>query len=84
MVAHRLEVRLDPEHRRKLEEITVARGAPISVVVRELIDRAYEEVDLAARLRAVEELAQMEIEEMPDPDKLSRQLASTYDVADLH
>ena len=84
MAAHRLEVRLDPEHRRKLEEITVARGAPVSVVVRELIDRAYEEVDLAARLRAVEELAQMEIEEMPDPDELSRQLASTYDVANLH
>ena len=39
----RLELRLDSERRRKLAEIAQARGVPLSQVVRDLIDRAYEE-----------------------------------------
>ncbi|HYU18256.1 MAG TPA: antitoxin [Chloroflexota bacterium] len=83
MVAQRLEVRLDPERRRKLAEITAFRGAPVSEVVRELIDRAYAEIDRAVRLRAAEELCAMEIEEVPDPEDLTRQLERKYELADL-
>jgi predicted DNA-binding protein len=83
MVAERLEVRLDPEHRRKLEEITAARGAPVSQVVRELIDQAYEEADRAARREAARRIGELQIEEVPDPEELSRQLDNKYDLADL-
>jgi hypothetical protein len=84
MVAGRLEVRLDPERRRKLEEITQARGAPMSEVVREMIDRTYEDIRLTERLEAVRRISELEIEEMPDPETLSRQLEQTYDVPDLY
>jgi hypothetical protein len=84
MVADRLEVRLDPERRRKLARIAAARGAPISAVVRELIDQAYQAVDRAERLHAARELAQFEIEDVPDPETLNRQLDSTHASPDLH
>jgi hypothetical protein len=84
VLRERLEVRLDAEHRRKLTEITARRGAPISVIVRDMIDQAYEEVAREERLRAAREIAQFEIEDVPDPDELSRQLDSTHDLPDLH
>jgi hypothetical protein len=34
--------------------------------------------DLARRKRAAEELAQIEIEDVPDPETLSRQLADAH------
>lgn len=83
MVADRLEVRLDAERRRKLAAIAAARRAPVSDLVRELIDRAYEETTRAERLRAAEELGQMEVEDVPDPDTLSRQLGSAHEPAPL-
>lgn len=83
MVADRLEVRLDRERRRKLAAIAAARRAPVSDLVRELIDCAYEETTRAERLRAAEELGQMEVEDVPDPDTLSRQLESAHEPAPL-
>jgi predicted DNA-binding protein len=83
MVAARLDVRLDPEHRQKLEEISVMRGASVSEVVRDLIDRAYEEVDLAARRAAADRIGNLQVEDMPDPAELTRQLQDKYGSADL-
>ena len=40
----RLDVRLDDEQRRRLDEIVEDSGRPISEVVRGLIDEAYEAV----------------------------------------
>ena len=40
-MAGRLDVRLNGEHRRRLEELVEERGVPISEVVRCLIDDAY-------------------------------------------
>jgi hypothetical protein len=79
MVAARLEVRLDPESQRKLATVIELRGTPVSTIVRELIDRAYEEVMLQRRREAVRRIAAMQIEDLPDPDELSQQLDSTYD-----
>jgi predicted transcriptional regulator len=62
----RLEVRLDEEHRRKLGDIAEERHAPISEVVRQLIDQAYEEVDVARRKAALERM--LSGEPMPVPD----------------
>ncbi len=78
MHTSRLEVRLDRERRRKLTEIAAARGAPVSQVIREMIDQAYEEARRADRLRAAQELAQLEVEDVPDQATLNRQLESTY------
>jgi predicted DNA-binding protein len=79
MAVDRLDVRLDKDMRRKLKEMTQHRGTSTSALVREAIDRLYEEDLLQRRIEAVERLASMEIEVMPDPEELSRQLDSTYD-----
>jgi hypothetical protein len=84
VVGQRLEVRLDEEHQRMLATVLEARGIPVSDVVRQLIESAYEEIALARRLEAVQRLAALEGEDMPDPDELSRQLAKTYDIPDLY
>ena len=83
MVTERLEVRLDPERRRKLAELATEHGAPVSEVVRQMIDQAYEETLRGRRLRAARELARLEVEDVPDPETLSRQLEGTYEPADL-
>lgn len=82
MVTERLEVRLDREHRRRLADIAAAKGAPVSAIVREMIDRVYEEILRDDRLRAARELAQLALEDVPDPSTLSRQLADTYESPD--
>ncbi len=83
MQASRLEVRLDPERRRKLAEIAAARRASISELIREMIDQIYEEICRADRLRAAQELAQLEVEDVPDQETLDRQLDSTYASTDF-
>lgn len=83
MVTERLEVRLDPERRRKLSELATEHGAPVSEVVRQMIDQAYEETLRGRRLRAARELARLAVEDVPDPETLSRQLEGTYEPADL-
>lgn len=83
MVTERLEVRLDRERRRKLSELAAAHGVPVSEVVRGMIDRAYEEALRASRVRAARELGRLAVEDVPDPETLSRQLEGTYEAADL-
>lgn len=83
MTPERLEVRLDRDRRRKLLEMAEEQGAPVSETVRRMIDLAYDEALKRRRRRAAEELAQMEIEEVPDPAILSRQLEGTYEPSDL-
>lgn len=84
MATERLDVRLDQERRRKLRELAAEQGALVSDVVRRLIDRAYEDTLTARRTRAAREMAQMEIEYVPDPELLSRQLEATYEPGGLH
>ncbi|MCY3647819.1 MAG: ribbon-helix-helix protein, CopG family [Chloroflexi bacterium] len=79
----RLEVRLDDERKQRLEELGEAEGVPISEVVRRLIDDAWEEVMRARRLAAVERMAQLEVEDPPDPETLSRELEETYEPGGL-
>ena len=75
----RLEVRLDDERRERLDELAETAGVPMSEVVRRLIDDAWEAVMLERRLAAVARLSALEIEDVPDPDILSRQLTRTYE-----
>lgn len=80
----RLDVRLDAERRRRLEEVVEEKGVPISDVVRDLIDEAYEAMMRQRRLQAVERLAALEVEDPPDPATLARQFEATYELGDLY
>ncbi len=80
MVTERLEVRLDEELRQWIIRIAEERGDTVSSVVRELLERGREEVMRERRHQAVEAIRAMEIEEMPDPEELARQMDSMYDV----
>ena len=84
MTTERLDVRLDQERRRKLRELAAEQGAPVSEMVRRLIDRAYDEILKARRLRAARELGRLEIEDVPDPEALSRQLERAHEPDSLH
>ena len=79
----RLDVRLDDEQRRRLDEIVEERGRPISEVVRGLIDDAYEAVMREHRLEAVQRLVALEVEEPPDPAQLSRELEAAHEPGGL-
>jgi uncharacterized protein (DUF1778 family) len=76
MRTERIEVRLDPETREKLEEVAAARGSSVSELVRDLIERSHEEeVASTARLAAAERIGRMEVEDVPEPAELKRQLS---------
>ena len=83
MVTERLDVRLDPEHRRKLSELAASLGASVSEIVRKMIDHAYDEALRERRRRAAQRIAQLQVEDVPDPETLSRQLEGTYGPSDL-
>lgn len=76
MRAERVEVRLDPETRKKLEEVAAARGSSVSELVRDLIEHSYEEeIAGAVQLAAAERIGRMEVEDVPEPAELKRQLS---------
>lgn len=79
----RIEVRLDHDRRRKLESLAEEAGTSISDIVRAMIDEAFEVVGRERRRRAVEAIAAMAIEDLPDPEELSQQLDETYALPDL-
>lgn len=79
----RLDVRLDDERRRRLDMVVETRGAPISEVVRGLIDEAYEEVRLERRRAAVERMVALGIDVPLDPETLSRVLEGAHEPGGL-
>ena len=80
----RLDVWLDDEQRRRLDEILEERGLPISQVVRGLIDDAYEAVMRERRRKAALRLSELEIEDPPDPAQLSRELEASHEPGGVH
>ena len=80
----RLDVRLDTERRRRLEEIVEERGIPISEVVRRLIDDAYEDIMRKRRREAVERLVELDVEDPPDVYTLSRELEAAHEPGGLY
>jgi hypothetical protein len=77
-VPYRIEVRLDDKRREKLAQMLAAGRGRLSDIARHAIDLAYEEFEAEERLQAARDLVEMEIEDVPDPDELSRQLGETY------
>jgi hypothetical protein len=53
-------------------------GQRVSDVTRHGIRLAYEEATRQRRIEAAQRLIAMEVEDVPDPDELSRQLADKY------
>ena len=80
----RLDVRLDSERRRRLEELAEEMGMPISEVVRCLIDYAYDGILQRRRRQAVEELVDLNVEDMPDQATLSSQLEEAHESGSVH
>ena len=80
----RLDVRLDAERRRRLEELVAERGMPISEVVRRLIDDAYEDVMRRRRMEAVERMVNLNVEHLPDAATLSRELEKAHEPGGIH
>ena len=83
MAAERLDVRLDQARRWKLQQLASEQGAPISEIVRSLIDRAYEEALRVRRTRAARGLGLLEIEDVPEPAALRRQLEGAHEPGGL-
>ena len=75
MTTERLAVRIEAEQRRKLNEMAERKQE----VVRRLIDDAYEDDLRAWRHQLVSEMAALNIEDVPEPDELCRQLNAKYD-----
>jgi hypothetical protein len=78
MRTERIEVRLDPETRGKLEEMAAARGSPVSELARSLSLRCYEEEVAGAARLAAERIGRMEVEDVPQPTELKRQLSEAH------
>lgn len=74
----RVEVRLDLEVQRKLEEVASVRGSSVSGVVRDLIERSYEEEMSQRRQKAAEEIGRLELEDVPEVDVLKEQLDGAH------
>ncbi len=83
-MTNRLDVRLDPEHRRRLEELAGENGVAISEIVRRLIDAAYEDIVRERRKQAIERLVGLDVEDLPEPDILSRELEAAHEPGGLH
>ncbi len=79
----RLEVRLDSELRRKLELVATERGTGISETVRNLILETYEIARSKKRQEAARRIAELALEDVPDPDQLSAELDATHADAGL-
>ena len=82
-MANRLDVRLDIEHRRRLEELAETQGRPISEVVRDLIDGGYEDILRERRRQAVERLARLSVDDAPEPPALARELEAAHEPGGL-
>ena len=78
-MTNRLEIRLDAEYRRKLDELAQSHHVSISDLVRALLDREYEEWLNIQRVRAAQRISALSAEDVPEPDLLNRQLGDAYD-----
>jgi macrodomain Ter protein organizer (MatP/YcbG family) len=83
-MTNRLDVRLDFEHWRQLEGLAQEDEISISEVVRRLIDGAYEDIMRVRRRKAIERLMGLNVEDLPDPETLSRELEAAHEPGGVH
>ena len=80
MVTKRFEMRLDAGFFRQIERVAEAEGESVSEIARRFMGHGYEEWMKWRRKEAVRRISELEIEDVPDPEELNRQLDSTYDI----
>lgn len=74
----RLDIQLDDERRRRLEELGKKRGVPITETLSGLIDDAYADFVQERRKRAATRIVGLGVEIPPDPVTLSRELEAAH------
>ena len=74
----RLDIRLDHDCRARLDAVVQDTGLSASEVIRNLIDRAYEDVRRKERRAAFQRLTSLNIETPPDPAELSRDMEEAH------
>lgn len=79
MTTERLAVRIESQQKKKLAEMAEREGRSVSDVVRRLIDEALESDRREYLLGLIDEMGKLNIEDVPEPEELSRQLAEKYD-----
>lgn len=83
MVAERFELRIDKQLRQRLDQLAAEHGLQASEMVRRLIDEAYEAADRERRLAAARRIGEAQLEDVPPPDVLKRQLESAHEPSGL-
>jgi predicted transcriptional regulator len=78
MTTERVEVRLDSERKKKLDKIAEIRDESVSELVRQMIDLLYDEAMVEYRLGLVRRMSEANVEDMPDPEELARQMNDKY------
>ena len=74
----RLDIQLDDERRKRLEELGKERGVSVTEALSGLIDDAYTDFVQERRKRAATRLIGLGVEIPPDPVTLSRELEAAY------
>jgi len=80
VVTKRIEARFDEETAEILSNLAHERNSTVAEVLREAVRRMDDDEQRERRRRIVDEIAAMNIEEMPDPEELARQMDSMYDL----
>jgi predicted DNA-binding protein len=75
-------MRIDAERMERLEHVAKQEGKTVSEIARRLLDLGYEDWMKERRKAAVRHIAEANIEDVPDPEELSRQLDATHDIPD--
>jgi hypothetical protein len=70
---------MDEERLARLERVAKEEGTSVSEIARRFLDCGYEEWMKLRRLEAVRRISEMELEDVPEPEELSRQLAEAHD-----
>ena len=80
----RLDIQLDDERRRRLNELGEERAVHLSEVVGGLIDNAYTDFVQERRRLAAARMIQLGVEDPPDPATLARELEGTHGPRGIH
>ncbi len=84
MALERLDVRLDHDRRRKLQEMAAEQKTSVSETIRRLIDNAYDDALGGRRKLAAQALGRLAIEDVPGPAILGHQLESAHEPGGIH
>ena len=79
MTTDRLEVRLDPEQRRRMDALATDACTSASQLGRDLREQAYAQLELRRRRAAAQMLGALSVGDVPEPEELTTQLDRAYE-----